>query len=302
MSGPDITESEVAAVTAVLRTGCLSLGPQLTAFEREVARLTRVDHAGGVSSGTAGLHLSIIAADVHDGDLVITTPFSFIASANCILYERAIPIFVDVDAQSGTIDAALVAEAVRDVHAGGRSRARWMPPLVRGTGAAGAVKAILPVHAFGHPADMDPIRAAAAEAGALVIEDACEAVGSEYRGRPCGGLGDMGVLAFYPNKQVTTGEGGMVLTDRDTLAALVRSLRNQGRDAMSAWLEHDRLGYNYRLDELSAALGLAQFARLEELVGRRARVARWYAERLDGIPGLELPQVLPYVTRLSWFA
>jgi len=302
MSSPDITEIEIAAVTAVLRTGCLSIGPQLTTFEREAALLAGVRHARGVSSGTAGLHLAVLAAGVNEGDLVITTPFSFVASANCLLYERAIPIFVDVDPQSGNIDPALVAEAAHDLQSGGAARNRWLPRRGRGTGEPGALKAILPVHAFGHPADMDPIRAVADQCGAFVIEDACEAVGSAYRGRPCGSLGDIGVFAFYPNKQVTTGEGGMVLTDRDDVAALVGSLRNQGRDAMSAWLEHDRLGYNYRLDELSAALGVAQCGRLDELVSRRARVAGWYTERLEGIPGVAAPEGLPYATRMSWFA
>jgi dTDP-4-amino-4,6-dideoxygalactose transaminase len=149
---------------------------------------------------------------------------------------------------------------------------------------------------------MDPILDAAAECGAAVIEDACEAVGSEYKHRACGGLGDVGVFAFYPNKQVTTGEGGMLVTSRDDFAALFASLRNQGRDVMSEWLEHDRLGYNYRMDELSAALGVAQLTRLAELLAGRERVARWYTERLDGLPGVTLPFVHPATTRMSWFA
>lgn len=302
MSSPDITEAEIASVTSVLRTGCLSIGPQIVAFERLAAARAAVRHARGVSSGTAALHLGVLAAGVDDGDLVITTPFSFVASANCVLYERGIPIFVDVDPESGAIDPALVAEAARDLQSGGAARERWLPRGMRGSPKAGTLKAILPVHPFGHPADMDPIRAVAADCGALVIEDACEAVGSEYRGQPCGGLGDIGAFAFYPNKQVTTGEGGMVLTNRGDIADLVGSWRNQGRDAMSAWLEHDRLGYNYRLDELSAALGVTQFGRLDELVARRACVAAWYTERLRDRPSVTVPQVLPYVTAMSWFA
>jgi len=300
MSGPDITASEINAVTEVLASGCLSIGPRLDTFERQVEALTGATHAFGVSSGTAGLHLAVIAAGVRDGDLVITTPFSFVASANCILYERAIPVFVDVDPVTGNIDPALVADAARDLDAGGRARERWLP---RGAArATGSVKAILPVHAFGQPADMDPILETAASTGAVVIEDACEAVGSEYKHRACGALGDIGVFAFYPNKQVTTGEGGMLVTNREDFAALFVSMRNQGRDAMSAWLEHDRLGYNYRMDELSAALGVAQFARLPELLARRERVARLYSEMLDSIPGVTLPIVHPAVTRMSWFA
>jgi dTDP-4-amino-4,6-dideoxygalactose transaminase len=299
MSGPDITASEIASVTEVLASGCLSIGPMLSAFERRIEALTGARHAAGVSSGTAGLHLAVIAAGVGERDLVITTPFSFVASANCILYERAIPVFVDVDPVTGNIDTALVREAVRDIQAGGAARQRWLP---RTATATGDLKAILPVHAFGQPADMDPILEAASSAGAVVIEDACEAVGSEYKHRPCGGIGDVGVFAFYPNKQATTGEGGMLVTSRDDFAALFLSLRNQGRDAMSAWLEHDRLGYNYRMDELSAALGVAQFARLEELLVRRERVAQWYSERLGSVPGITLPFVDPMVTRMSWFA
>jgi dTDP-4-amino-4,6-dideoxygalactose transaminase len=163
------------------------------------------------------------------------------------------------------------------------------------------VKAVLPVHAYGQPADMDPIGEVARAAGLAVIEDACEALGAEYKGRPAGRLGDVAVFAFYPNKQLTTGEGGMVVTGRGDWDAVLRSLRNQGRDVFDAWLEHSRLGYNYRLDELSAALGLAQLDRIDELLGRRQRVAEWYTQRLAQVDEVSTPKILPSTSRMSWF-
>lgn len=298
MSSPDITAAEIAAVNQVLQTSYLSIGPQIVAFEQAMAHYIGTPHAVGVNSGTSGLHLCCIAAGARDGDLVITTPFSFIASANSILYERAIPVFVDVDPATGNIDPHLVAEAAADLRRGGAAAARWLP---RRHGPIGALKAIMPVHAFGQPADMDPINAVAAEYGLRVIEDACEAIGSTYKGRMAGTLGDAAVFAFYPNKQMTTGEGGMIVTRHDDWAALFRSLRNQGRDVFDAWLNHTRLGYNYRLDELSAALGVAQLQRIEELIARRAQVAAWYNEQLADLELVERPQLSPHTTRMSWF-
>lgn len=298
MSSPDITAAEIAAVNQVLQTSYLSIGPQIVAFEQAMAQYVGTSHAVGVNSGTSGLHLCCIAAGARDGDLVITTPFSFIASANSILYERAIPVFVDVDPATGNIDPHLVAEAAADLMRGGAAAARWLP---RRHGPIGTLKAIMPVHAFGQPADMDPINAVAAEYGLRVIEDACEAIGSTYKGRMAGTLGDAAVFAFYPNKQMTTGEGGMIVTRHDDWAALFRSLRNQGRDVFDAWLNHTRLGYNYRLDELSAALGVAQLQRIEELIARRAQVAAWYHEQLADLELVERPQLSPHTTRMSWF-
>ena len=299
MSAPDITDMEVMLVTETLRSGCLSIGPRLDEFERRVAAHVGCKHAIGVSSGTAGLHLAVIAANVGTGDLVITTPFSFVASANCVLYEHADPVFVDVDAATGNIDADLVCEAVHDLCAGGAAARRWLPPSRRR--AAGTLKAILPVHAFGQPAEMHPLIGIAQAHGLTVIEDACEAIGAEHYGRYAGTLGDAGVFAFYPNKQMTTGEGGMIVTNRDDWAVQFRALRNQGRDAMASWLEHRQLGYNYRLDELSAALGLAQFLRLDELLAHRARAARWYEERLATVPEVTTPVIVSSTTRMSWF-
>jgi dTDP-4-amino-4,6-dideoxygalactose transaminase len=308
MSSPDLSAAERNAVAGVLQTTHLSLGPQLAAFERELAAYVGLEHAIGVNSGTSGLHLSVIAADAREGDLVITTPFSFIASANCILYERAIPVFVDVDPRTGNIDPALVSEAVEALIDDPRSEAsaRWLPPALRAVHGAqgahvGSPKAILPVHAFGQPADMDPILDIARRHGLAVIEDACEALGAEYKGRKAGTLGDAAVFAFYPNKQMTTGEGGMVVSDNKEWANLFRSLRNQGRDVFDAWLNHTRLGYNYRLDEMSAALGLAQIARIEEMLARRAQVAQWYNERLADVRWIERPHIAPATTRMSWF-
>jgi dTDP-4-amino-4,6-dideoxygalactose transaminase len=301
MSAPSITEVEVAAVVDALRSGCLSIGPRLDAFERQIARYTGASHAVGVSSGTAGLHLAVVAAGIGAGDLVITTPFSFVASANCLLYERAVPIFVDVNPATGNIDPNLVRDAARDLQAGGAPARKWLPRIADGPRARSALKALLPVHAFGQPADMRALTRVAQEHGLSVIEDACEAVGAEYRGRRAGVLGDAGVFAFYPNKQMTTAEGGVILTDREEWAHRLRSLRNQGRGAMGAWLEHERLGYNYRLNELSAALGLAQLSRLGELLAMRDRVAAWYCERLTDVAGVELPKIAVTTTRMSWF-
>lgn len=315
MSSPDLTDAELAAVAQVLHTPHLSIGPQLEAFERAIAAYVGARYAVGVSSGTAGLHLAVIAAGVGEGDLVITTPFSFVASANCVLYERGIPVFVDVDPATGNIDPALVSQAASDL-CGGNAVERWLPPALRKSrisNPTSQVKAILPVHAFGQPADMDPLFDVAREYDLAIIEDACEAIGAEYKGRHVGRYATRithhasrvtphaAVFAFYPNKQITTGEGGMIVTDNAEWAALFRSLRNQGRDVFDAWLNHTRLGYNYRLDEMSAALGLAQMGRIEELLAKRARVAAWYAERLSGLEWIEPPSVAATTTRMSWF-
>jgi dTDP-4-amino-4,6-dideoxygalactose transaminase len=300
MSSPDITDADREAVAQVLRTPSLALGPQMKAFEEAVAAYAGTRWAVAVNSGTSGLHLAVIAAGVGEGDLVLTPSFSFIASANCILYERAVPVFVDVDPCTGNVDPAAVAEAAADLRRGGAAARRWLPPALRDA-PLGALKAILPVDAFGQPADLDPIGEVAREHGLVVIEDACEALGAGYKGRPAGTLGDVGVFAFYPNKQMTTGEGGMIVTDREEWATLFRSLRNQGRDVFDAWLNHTRLGYNYRLDEMSAALGLSQLQRLDAMIDRRAAVAAWYDERLSTIDWIERLPLAPTTTRRSWF-
>lgn len=303
MSAPNLTKAERQAVKHVLDTPTLSMGPRLADFERSIASYIGTAHAVGVNSGTSGLHLSIVACGTEEADLVVTTPFSFVASANCILYERAIPIFVDVDPVTGNIDPQLVAEAVWALDRGGPAAEPWLPPALRSQphSRRGQLRAILPVHAFGQPADMDPILAVARRHALAVIEDACEAIGAEYKGRKAGSLSDAAVFAFYPNKQVTTGEGGMLVTDKDEWAQLFCSLRNQGRDVFDGWLNHTRLGYNYRLDELSAALGLVQMCRINELLVKRERVAGWYHERLADIELIERPSIVPTTTRNSWF-
>jgi len=295
MSSPDLTEAECSAVMDVLRSNHLSLGPRLPEFERRFAAYVGTRHAIAVSSGTAALHLSIIATGIGEGDLVITSPFSFVASANCALYERAVPLFVDVDPVTGNIDANLVRAAADEIPGGGARARRWLPPSLRDAASRSTV------HAFGQPADMTSIVEAARRGGLKVIEDACEAPGAEHRGRRAGTFGDMSCFAFYPNKQMTTGEGGMIATNDEGYANLCRSLRNQGRDVFDAWLSHTRLGYNYRLDELSCALGVVQLARIDELLEKRAKVAGWYADRLREIVGVTAPAVADSTSRMSWF-
>jgi perosamine synthetase len=299
MSSPDLTDAERNAVAAVLRTSRLSMGQEIEAFEIAVAETVGTKHAVGVSSGTTGLHLCVRAVGISDGDWVITTPFSFVSSANVLLYERAIPIFVDVESETGNIDPDQVTQAAEDLRRGGKAFERWLPR--RGVNEEGNLKAILPVDVFGQPADYDHLNKTARKHSLSVIEDSCEALGARYKDRPVGTLGDVAVFAFYPNKQITTGEGGMVVTDRDDWAALIRSLSNQGRAQGDTWLEHTYLGYNYRLNEMSAALGKVQMTRLEELLSKRDRVAKWYDVRLSEIPGVESPQVVGTTTKMSWF-
>lgn len=301
MSSPDLTDAEREAVLAVLHTPYLSMGREITAFEQAICEYTGAKYAIGVSSGTAGLHLCVRAAGIGPGDWVITTSFSFVASANALLFEGAVPVFVDVDARTGNIDAEQVCLAARDLLAGGKAARRWLPRAGGGNGARQRLKAILPVDVFGQPADMDPILEVAREAGLKVIEDSCEAIGAEYKNRAAGRLGDFGVFAFYPNKQMTVGEGGVVVTDDEEAAMLMRALRNQGRAPGDTWLQHTYLGYNYRLDEMSAALGRVQVARLDELLDKRAVVAGWYEARLREVSGVEVPVILPTTTRMSWF-
>jgi perosamine synthetase len=302
MSSPDLDAADLEAVLAVMQSPILSIGPNIEAFEKEIARIAGARFAIAVSSGTAGLHIASILAGVHDGDLVVTTPFSFIASANVLLYERAVPVFVDVEEGTGLIDPDLLSGCVDALSTGGRDAMKHLPPSLRADeGMAKRPKAILPVNVFNQAADFDRIRTTARRHEIPVIEDSCETIGAAYRGIPAGSLGDIGVFAFYPNKQMTTGEGGAITTNRADWDALARSLRNQGREPGSAWLEHTRLGFNYRMDEMSAALGLAQARRIGDLLQKRQRVAAWYQERLKGMEGMGLPVVAPFTTTASWF-
>lgn len=266
LSRPDITEKEINAVMEVLRTHTLSIGPKVDEFERILSGFVGARYGIAVNSGTSGLHLLIRSLGLAEGDEVITTSFSFVASSNCILFEGATPVFADIESKSLNIDPG-------DIEARITSR----------------TKAILPVHVFGEPAEMDAIMEIAARHNLAVIEDACEALGAEYRGKKAGTFGAGSVFAFYPNKQITTGEGGMIVTDDPDIARRCRSMRNQGRGENSTWLEHERLGYNYRMDELSASLGVAQMERIDEILAKRAMVADIYNKKLKSISGVQVP-------------
>lgn len=301
MSSPDITEAEREVIAEVLQTPFLSIGPYIEAFEEAFRQYLGCKYAIGVSSGTAGLHLCVIAAGISEGDLVITTPFSFVSSTNVLLFERAIPIFVDVDPLSGNIDPVLIEQAIEDLTHNAQSAQIWLPRKLPTQIRNIVPKAILSVDVFGQPAEMDAIRKIADRFAMKIIEDSCEALGAEYKRRKAGTLGDYGVFGFYPNKQITTGEGGMIVTNDKEAAQLMSSLRNQGRAAGDTWLHHTYLGYNYRLDELSAALGYVQMKRIEELLAKRERVAQWYTERLRQVPEVEVPIRLESTTRNTWF-
>jgi perosamine synthetase len=278
LSAPDVTAAEVEAVSAVLRTSQLSLGPKLEEFEQATARYIGTSHAVAVNSGTSGLHLCMRALGISPGDEVIVPSFTFIAVANAARYEGATPVFVDIDPRTLNLDPAKIEQAIT--------------PRTR---------AIVVVHTFGCPAALAEILEIAARHRLSVIEDACEAFGAEYEGRKVGSFGDACVFGFYPNKQITTGEGGMIVTNDPRIAVLSRKLRNQGRGAAGEWLEHEELGYNYRIAEPSCALGIEQLKRIEAILERRAAVAREYQRRLEGHPDLELPPIALVRRRISWF-
>jgi perosamine synthetase len=276
LSRPDITQLEIDAVVDVLHTPTLSIGPKLVEFEKACAQVSGRRHGIGVSSGTAGLHCAMLAAGINPGDEIITTPFSFVASANCILFVDAKPVFVDIDPKTLNMDVERATAAIT--------------PRTRG---------IVAVETFGHPGGMLELETLARQHELVLIEDACEGFGGRFGKRAIGSFGRGSVFGFYPNKQITTGEGGMIVTDDDAFAASCRALRNQGREGM-AWLAHERLGFNYRLSEISAALGVVQVARLEEILDARRHVAQRYIERLMTNKHLILP-TLADDTQLSWF-
>ncbi|HEX6457600.1 MAG TPA: DegT/DnrJ/EryC1/StrS family aminotransferase [Thermoleophilaceae bacterium] len=279
LSKPVIGEREEELVLETLRSGRLSLGPMLTRFEAMFAERVGAPYASAVSSGTAGLHLALRAAGVEEGDEVITTPFSFVASANSILYERARPVFVDIDEHTLNLDPQAAAAAVTDRTAG-----------------------IMPVHIFGYPADLPAFERIAAEHDLFIVEDACEALGAVHAdGTLVGARGNLAVFAFYPNKQMTTGEGGVVICPTAEAKERIDSERNQGRAPDMSWLDHDRLGFNYRLSDVACALGIGQLERLDELLAGRERVARLYGEALSGIDEIELPYPDTGGHRRSWF-
>jgi perosamine synthetase len=278
LSAPDVQEEEIAAVAAVLRTPYLSLGPKLAEFERNIARYIGVGNAIGVSSGTAGLHLCVRALGIGAGDEVIVPSFTFVAVANVLRYEHAVPVFVDIEPGTLNLDA-------------GRIEAAITP----------RTKAILVVHTFGCPADLAEILEVARRHHLYLIEDACEAIGAEYDGRKVGVHGDAGVFAFYPNKQITTGEGGAVVTNDSRLATRVKALRNQGRLDTEDWFQHSEVGYNYRVSEMNCALGIGQLNRIEAILLRREEIACEYDEKLRDCNNLWLPPLTMARRRISWF-
>ena len=279
LAQPEIGPREEELALEVLRSGRLSLGPMGERFERALAEWLGVEDAVAISSGTTALHLGVRALGWGAGDEVLTSPFSFVASANCLLYEDARPVFCDVDPETLDIDPAAAAAALGERTAG-----------------------ILPVHIFGYPAAMPALEALASKHDLGILEDACEALGAvDSEGRKVGARGNLATFAFYANKQMTTGEGGVIVPSDPEAAARLRSERNQGRDADMGWLDHGGLGFNYRLSDLAAALGVAQVERLDSLLERRAAVAALYEERLGGIEGLRVPTAGRGQERRSWF-
>ena len=277
LARPVLGEREVELVTGVLRSGRLSLGPVIERFEAELAAYAGARYGAAVSSGTAGLHLLAHAAGIGPGDEVITSPFSFVASANCFIYEGGTPVFADIDPSTLNLDPAAVEAAVTP-----------------------RTKAVVAVDIFGYPCELDPLRDLCDRHGLALIEDSCEALGAEYRGKRLGSHGHPAVFAFYPNKQLTTGEGGMIVTDDEEQQRLFKSLANQGRADGGGWLDHARFGFNYRLDEIAAAIGLAQLEKLDAMLGARAEVAARYAELLAPVD-VELPLADDADHVRSWF-
>ena len=277
LSRPDITEKEIERVTRVLRSPNLSLGPVLGEFEEAFARYVGRRHGVAVNSGTSGLFLSLTALGIGAGDEVITTPFTFVASATSIMMTGATPVFADIDPVSLNLDPKAVEAAI-----------------------TGRTKAILPVEVFGDPTGLDRVCDMADSRHLSVVEDSCEALGSSLDGKKAGTFGTASVFGFYPNKQITTGEGGMILTDDDEVADLCVSLRNQGRGTSDGWLAHERLGYNFRLSDINCALGVVQLSRIEEIKAKRRQVATWYQEMLAGEARLVVPGEPPRCD-LSWF-
>jgi perosamine synthetase len=279
LARPSVGPREEELVLETLRSGRLALGPRLAEFEAAFRGRLGVPHVSAVSSGTAGLHLAIRAAGVQAGDEVITTPFSFVASANCLLYEGARPVFCDIDPRTLNLDPEAAAAAVSERTSG-----------------------LLPVHVFGYPVDMPRLERLAGDRGLWLVEDACEALGAHHAdGTPVGARGNLSVFGFYPNKQMTTGEGGAVVSPDAAAKERIDSERNQGRAPDMGWLDHDRLGFNYRLDDLSCALGVAQLERLDELLAGRARVAAAYSKALGDVDGLDLPCPDQGGERRGWF-
>jgi len=278
LSAPWLDEREEELVLDVLRSGRLSLGPTIDRFEELVAEAVGAPYAAAVSSGTAGLHLLCVSAGVGPGDEVITSPYSFVASANCAIYEGATPVFADIDPRTLNLDPAAVEVA--------------LTPRTR---------AVVAVDIYGYPCELDELRAICDRHGLALIDDACEALGARYKGEPVGSRDAPAVFAFYPNKQITTGEGGMVTTHSEDEWRLLKSLRNQGRADGGGWLDHARLGFNYRIDDIRAAIGIGQLEKLDRILEARAAVAARYGQLLADIEGVELPLADDADHERSWF-
>jgi perosamine synthetase len=278
LSRPYIDEREEELVLEVLRSGRLSLGPVIERFEQLIAKRVEAPYAAAVSSGTAGLHMLCHIAGVGEGDEVITSPVSFVATANCFIFEGGRPAFADVDPQTLNLDPAAVEAAITD-----------------------RTKGIVAVDMFGYPCELDELRAIAERHGLWIIDDSCEALGAEYKGRPIGSHGLSGAFGFYPNKQITTGEGGVVTTHDEEEWELLKSLRNQGRSYESRWFHHVRLGFNYRFTDLQAAVGIAQLEKLDRLLAMRSEAAARYTTLLEGFDGVEPPLADDSDHRRSWF-
>lgn len=274
---PYIDKDDISGVVGVLKSGWLSLGPKYKEFEKDFAKYVGVDYACAVSNGTAALHLGVKALGLKAGDEVITSPFSFVASSNVLMYERVKPVFVDIEETTFNIDPSKIEKAITK-----------------------KTKAVLPVHIFGQSAEMDYIMKIAKKHNLKILEDACESLGAAYKDKMVGTTGDIGTYAFYPNKQMTTGEGGMIVTNKKDLYDLCDSFRNQGRSKNGDWLVHERLGYNYRMDEMSASLGITQLKKIDWMIEEKRKIAAWYNRVLGDINGVETPAVREDRTH-SWF-
>jgi perosamine synthetase len=278
LSRPHLDERDEELVLEVLRSGRLSLGPAIQRFEELFAERVGAPYAAAVSSGTAGLHMLCHIAGVREGDEVITSPVSFVATANCFIFEGGHPVFADVDPQTLNLEPAAVEASI-----------------------TGRTKGIVAVDMFGYPCELDELRAIAERHGLFLIDDSCEALGAEYHGAPVGSHGISGAFGFYPNKQITTGEGGIVTTHSEEEGELLKSLRNQGRSYDSRWFHHVRLGFNYRITDLQAALGIAQLEKLDRLLALRSEVAARYGQLLESVDGVEPPLADDGDHRRSWF-
>ena len=278
LSRPYIDEREEEAVLDVLRSGRLSLGPTIERFEELFAERVGAPYAAAVSSGTAGLHMLCHSAGVEEGDEVITSPISFVATANCFIFEGGRPVFADVDSQTLNLDPAAIEAAITE-----------------------RTKGVVAVDMFGYPCELDEIRAIAERHGLWLIDHSCEALGAEYKGGPVGSHGVAGAFGFYPDKQITTGEGGMVTTHSEEEWELLKSLRNQGRSYENRWFHHVRLGFNYRFTDLQAALGIVQLEKLDDILRLRSQAAARYGELLAGIEGIEAPHADDAGHKRSWF-